>query len=283
MVRGERLIGVLEVLNKNNRAKFTQEDLQLLEFFADQAAIAIENALLIREKVEAERLAAFGVAIAGISHYIKNVLAGIMGSSSLIDMGFEAENYQLIKDAWPVMKRSNNKISDLVQDMLNYSKRREPEWQDGNLNSVLHDVYENQVERSKEKQVELILDMQDDIPDSQFDPRALCDSVLNLCGNAIEACADLQDVKVTLKSEYDADKDQFHIAVIDNGPGIPEAIQAKIFDAFFSTKGSKGTGLGLAVTRKVIEEHNGQLILESEEKVGTTFHLYIPRRKPSYE
>ena len=87
MVRGERLIGVLEVLNKNNNGDFAAGDVKLLEFFAGEAAIAIENALLIKEKVEAERLAAIGVAVAGISHYAKNILAGIIGSAKLVDMG----------------------------------------------------------------------------------------------------------------------------------------------------------------------------------------------------
>ncbi|MBN1516570.1 GAF domain-containing sensor histidine kinase [Candidatus Sumerlaeota bacterium] len=282
MVRGERLIGVLEVLNKHDDADFTPEDVKIIEFFADQAAIAIENALLIREKVEAERLAAFGVAIASISHYIKNILAGIMGSSSLIDIGIEQSDQHLIEEAWSVLKRSNRKISDLVHDMLSYSKHREPEWKYGSLNKICRDAYENQQARAEELGVALECGLQEDLPDTEYDPKMMLDAVLNLVGNAVEACEGIPGARVRLSSEHLADTDNFRLIVADNGPGIPEEIQRRVFDAFFTTKSSRGTGLGLAVTKKSVEEHGGQLLLDSKPGKGAVFRILLPRRDPSF-
>lgn len=86
------------------------------------------------------------------------------------------------------------------------------------------------------------------------------------------------DRRVWLRARAEG-ANHFAIEVEDNGPGIPEEIRARIFDVFFSTKGSKGTGLGLAVTKKVVEEHGGRLELESDESVGTRFTMTLPRRR----
>ena len=102
------------------------------------------------------------------------------------------------------------------------------------------------------------------------------DTVLNLVGNAIEACADTTAATVLLKTEYLEEKGQIVLSIIDNGPGIPRDIRESIFDAFFSTKGSKGTGLGLAIAREIVEEHGGKLELISEIGEGTTFRVILP-------
>ena len=281
MVRGPRLIGVLEVLNKQNDEPFTDDDIHLLEIFAGEAAAVVENAMLLRDKMEAERLAAIGVAVAGISHYIKNILAGLWGSSRLIETGLDRDNFGLVKEAWPILQRANKKISNLVQDMLSYSKEREPNWQEGNINSLLGDIHQTQRERANELGVILLLKPDQALGDTQFDPDAIHDALLNLAGNAIEACADVKDARVTIQSELLADQKLIYVTIADNGPGIPEDIQEKIFRPFFSTKGSKGTGLGLAVTQKAIKEHGGQLVLESEAGKGATFRVQLPLGPPA--
>ncbi|MBI3735729.1 GAF domain-containing protein, partial [Candidatus Sumerlaeota bacterium] len=127
MLRNERLIGVLEVLNKQNGAAFDEMDAKVMEILSEQAAMQIENARLIRDKLKAERLAALGTTAAGLAHYIKNVLSQWKGSASLIDIGLANNNSELIGEAWPILKRANDKISKLVQDMLTISREREPE------------------------------------------------------------------------------------------------------------------------------------------------------------
>lgn len=127
MIRDGKLIGVLEVLNKNDSKPFDEMDAKVLEIMAEHAAAAIVKAKLIQQNIQAQRLAAMGTATASLAHYIKNILTQLKGSASLIDMGLQAENLDLLSQSWPIMRRSTDKIGKLVQDMLAISREREPE------------------------------------------------------------------------------------------------------------------------------------------------------------
>ncbi len=279
LVRKEKVLGVIYLDAQSRHITYKKEDLALLNIIAAEAAISIENAILVKEKVKAERLAAIGVAIAGISHYVKNIIAGIVGSEALIDEGLKTDNYDMIREIWPIQKRSTKRISTLVQEMLSYSKEREPDWEPGDINSLVREVYEDQLPRAQKADVALILELDEEIPTSEFDHKAVHDTILNIVGNAIEACSEHGSSRVTLRT-FQPDNDTIAIEIMDNGPGIPKEIQSKIFEPFFSTKGSKGTGLGLAVARKSILEHGGRLDLESSAGEGTTFTIRLPRKTP---
>lgn len=270
---------MLYIDTQSHRLTYSREDLALLNLIAANAAIAIENALLVQQRVESERLAAIGFALAGISHCAKNILSGIMGASALIEMGLASGDYGVVKEAWPILQRSNQKITGLVRDMLSYSKDREPNWTDGNLNDVLRDIWEHQRPRAEEMRVRLGLELDPQLPDSQFDPQGIHDTLLNIVGNAIEACDGLGGATVTLRSES-LGPQGVRVSITDTGPGIPDDVAKRIFDPFFSTKGSKGTGLGLAVARKTVQEHRGDLRLETAPGRGTTFTITLPLRAP---
>lgn len=280
MTRGDRLIGVLEVLNKNGDERFNDDDQQILEFFAGQAAIAIENALLLQAKVRGERLAAVGQAVAGISHYVKNILAGLKGATSLIDHALKTDNPDMIAEVWPLVNRNTDKISTLVQDMLTYSKEREPELSPSNLNVIVTETVDLCLESAENAEVTLVLEPDESLPDTALDVSRIGDTVLNLVGNAIDALREHEDATVTVRSAYDKKNALLRAIVADNGPGIPEEVQKSIFEPFFSTKGSKGTGLGLAVARKSVEEHGGAIELVSAPDEGATFTIILPAIDP---
>jgi signal transduction histidine kinase len=275
-VSREHVLGVLYIDTQSQQMAYRREDLALLNIIAANAAITIENAMLVREKVEAERLAAMGVAIAGISHYAKNILTGITGASGLIQQAFSTDDLEMAKEVWPILQRSNVKIAALVRDMLTYSKPREPNWQSGNLNDVLREIHEGQSARALEMNVDLALNLDEMVSESTFDPQSMMDALLNIVGNAVEACEGVEQARVEVRSEHLTESGQIRISIVDNGPGIPPDLAKKIFDPFFSTKGSKGTGLGLAVTRKTVEEHHGKLVLESAPGGGTIFRVTLP-------
>ncbi len=270
----DRIMGLIYIDSQLHKMNYTKDDLALLNIIAANAAVAIENAQLLHEKVRAERLAAFGVAVAGISHFAKNVIAGIQGSSEIMDKALEREEMELVKKAWPILKRSNDKIRTLVQDMLSYAKPRQPDWEKGNIAQLLKEIYQSQKDRADSLCVKLQLAASKDFPDSQFDKRMLLDALLNLTTNAIEACEGITDVSVTLKAALV--DNVVRIDITDTGPGIPPEVVPRLFEPFFSTKGSRGTGLGLAVTQKAIQEHNGKLQLKTEVGKGTTFHITLP-------
>jgi signal transduction histidine kinase len=278
LIRGDKLIGVLEALNKRNGQAFSADDLKILRFMGDQAAIAIENALLVEANVQNARLAAMGQAVLSISHYIKNILTGMKGSVSLIEMGVKGSNMEMLNSALPIMKRSQAKITSLVQDMLTYSKERQPEYAETNVREMLEEIAQQQAEAARTAGCMLDVEIADDVPGKVLiDQTKIHDGVLNLAVNAVDAVRDSGGGRVTLAARlWSEDPSFFEIVVEDTGTGIPEHIQRKIFDAFFSTKGSKGTGLGLAVTKKVVEEHGGKLELHSTPGEGTTFIVRLP-------
>lgn len=278
IARGEKLVGVLEVLNTLDRETFSEEDAKILEIFADQAALAIDNSRLIAQNVKNERLAAIGVAVAGISHYIKNILAGMDGSKSLIQMGLSRADVELVKECWPIFERSQEKISGLVKDMLTFSKERVPDFQPGDLNSLGTEVVYECAALAADKKVALEMEPNPALSPTLFDPVQLHDCLLNLVNNAIDASAKVEGARIVVRTRVADEGKSLAIAVEDNGCGIPADDIPRLFEPFFSTKGSKGTGLGLAVVRKVMKEHGGEVHVDSTAGKGTTFELRLPAR-----
>ncbi|MCP4153127.1 MAG: GAF domain-containing protein [bacterium] len=277
LTRGDKLIGVIEVLNKCGGDSFSDEDIKIMEILAEYSAIAIENAQLVQENIKSAKLAAIGQAVAGTAHYIKNILAGIKGGMSLVEMGLKGKNWELLDKSWPICKRSNMKINKLVNDMLTYSKDREPIKEHLEVSDIIGDVCDIVNEKAKQKQVFIKKEHQHDQLLINVEQSAIGDAILNLVSNSIDAI-DKKEGTIHLKTKKDTlfDKDMVVITITDNGSGIPADVIEKIFDPFFSTKGSKGTGIGLAVTKKVIDEHEGCLEVESVPGEGTTFSIYLP-------
>ena len=278
MIRNDRLIGVLEVLNHRGDYDFDEMDSTVLEIMAEHAAAAIENARLIQANMQAERLAALGTATASLAHYIKNILTPLKGSSTLIDLGLKTNNSEIIEQTWPIMKRATTKISKLVQDMLTVSREREPEREAVDLGEMIEEIVKDSQERAASSGIELPLELDPDLPLASLDPSRLHDSILNLVGNAIEALQEsgMQEGWVRVRTSFDKEKNVIVVEVEDNGPGMPPHVCKRIFEPFYSTKGSRGTGLGLAVVEKTIEEHGGKLTLESEVGKGTKFTIELP-------
>ena len=126
MVDHEELIGVLEVINKVGDGGFTLLDVRVMEMFSTLAATSISNARLVKDKISTERLAAIGQAVTGLSHYTKNIVSGMSSSAELIEAGLRQGNLELLAKTWPVFRRSTQRISHCVQDMLSFSSRASP-------------------------------------------------------------------------------------------------------------------------------------------------------------
>jgi len=158
--------------------------------------------------------------------------------------------------------------------MLAYSKERKPDTQPCPLNDVCKEAAELCHDRIKTKHGKLHLDLDPKLPKIQADPQGIHRCLLNLLTNAIDALdEDGGEVKISTQSQGE---NEVLITVEDNGAGIPEKIRQRIFDVFFSTKGSQGTGLGLAVTKKIIEEHGGAIEAESTPGQGSKLTIKLP-------
>jgi signal transduction histidine kinase len=247
----------------------------MVAFFQDLREIK----RLEKELVNAERLAAVGQTVAGMAHCVKNILHGLKGGSYMINIGLAKDNTEKLQTGWKMVQRNIGRTSDLVQDLLSYSKEREPQLEPCRPNEIAEEVIELMQEVAAEERVALALDLSDRIDEVILDQRSLHRSLLNLVSNAIDACRDDPTAgkshKVTLTTALDPDN-MIRFDVRDNGSGMSDEVKSKLFSSFFSTKGPQGTGLGLLVTAKLIEEHNGTISVDSQLDVGTAFSIRLP-------
>ncbi len=228
-------------------------------------------------KLLQNQLAALGETIAGMSHAVKNILSGLEGGVYMVDSGLKLGKDDRIRYGWDMVKRNVGKVSDLVKNILYASKEREPEYESCDPGGVLMEVYNLYEEKARSCGIELIKDFDLNMGACLLDSKGIYSAISNLVANAIEACRAAPEIKryqITLSGRIE--NSMILIRVIDNGPGISDEIRHSLFKKFFSTKGSKGTGLGLVVTRKVIEEHKGTISVDSEPGKGATFSIIIP-------
>jgi signal transduction histidine kinase len=260
--------------------RFTEEHLKLMVAIGHQAALAVEDTSYYSALVQAERLAAIGQTIATLSHHIKNILQGIRGGSYLIEEGLKSAEFEVVSKGWAIVDKNQEKISNLVMDMLSFSKEREPEMVPADINQVVSDVVELMESRAADAGVTLQWRPDPLLPLLTFDPDALHRAVLNVVTNAIDACESVEQGCVTVRTELAAAQQQLRIYVEDNGVGIEPADLAKIFSVFESRKGSRGTGLGLPVSQKIMREHEGDITVESQAQHGSRFCLSMPAIPP---
>jgi len=176
------------LVQQQDGSKFTEEHLKLMIAIAHQAALAVEDTRYYSAMVQAERLAAVGQTIATLSHHIKNILQGIRGGSFLIEEGLAKHDEQMVRKGWEFVEKKQELISGLVQDMLTFSKEREPQLVASDMNEVVSDVIELMAVRAGEKQVELRFSRAAELPLLDFDPDGMHHAVLNVVTNAIDAC-----------------------------------------------------------------------------------------------
>jgi signal transduction histidine kinase len=258
--------------------KFTSDHLALAAAIAHQAALAVEETRYQQALVQAERLAAVGQTIAALSHHIKNILQGLQIGGQVLKAGIEDGDQKAQRKGWAVVEKNQGKIYDLVMDMLSYSKDREPALEETDLNAVVRDVVELLGPRAKELSVALTAAPDPALPACPADPEGIHRALLNVVGNALDAVEGMAAARVAVATLREPDGKWVRVEVTDNGPGVPADKREDIFRPFVSTKGSRGTGLGLAVSRKILREHGGDIVLRSQPGRGSTFALRLPLR-----
>ncbi|MFW5864009.1 MAG: ATP-binding protein [bacterium] len=272
----ESVIGVMTA-RKYGGKTFSAEDCTLFETISKQVAIVIEKSKMYYDKLEADRLAAISISLSEVAHYIKNLLQGMKGGSYFVDMGLKKEDLDMSRKGWQVLSNGIKKITSLVENMLNYSREMPLNLEAHNINAIIFEILHQIDDTAVERGVALLPETQRSIPNIPLDYDRMYDALLNLISNAIDAIPlDKKDGLVLIKTRLSDDQRYIFVDIIDNGMGIDHETQGKIFNLFFSTKGGKGTGIGLSVTRKVIEKHGGRIDVESEEGKGTTFTLRMP-------
>jgi predicted Zn finger-like uncharacterized protein len=223
--------------------------------------------------VQSEKMAAFGQLGAGIAHEIKNPLAGILGLAQLSMRKVDKDD-SLHKNM-TIIEKETNRCTNIIQNLLKFARQEKVDYQSVDLNVVADDamaIVEHQLEMNK---VKLSKDLQRTLPKISGNANQIQQVLINLMINAQQAMEGRPgEVAVTTTADQNG---HVEVHVSDDGPGIPEDIQAKIFEPFFTTKAvGKGTGLGLSVSYGIIKEHKGDITVESSPETGTTFVLQFP-------
>ena len=242
---------------------------------------------MVKEKtkqlVEAERLAAVGQTVAGLSHAIKNITGGLKGGAFVLEKGIELSDQKYLMQGWEMIKGNVDKITNLSLDLLNYAKDSDLNIQDGDPNQPAREVFDLMRQRAQEFGIKLDKDFSERLDTCQFDADLIYRCLLNLVTNAFDACvsdaAGKEKKKVVIRTRPKRGGGMEY-RVQDNGCGMNAEVKKNIFQQFFSTKGSEGTGIGLMITKKIVDEHHGEITVESQEGAGSTFIIRIPGRQP---
>jgi len=186
----------------------------------------------------------------------------------------------MIRKGWGIVDKNQDKISTLVLDMLTFSKERDPDPAPTNMNEIVGDIMELMQQRAKDLDVQLAWHPDPNMPVLMFDPDGLHRAVLNIITNAIDACDLAENALVEVSTQYLPEEKLLRVIVKDNGSGISPDDLEQIFGLFVSKKGGRGTGLGLPVSQKIVKEHGGQIVVESETGKGSRFTIELPTISP---
>src|SRR3954470_17843143 len=297
----ERTFGAIYIDSSIATYTFTPEQLALMNAIGQHTGLALATADLYQQKLQSERLAAIGETVATLSHAIKNILQGLRGGADVVEMGLKKDDLKIAKGGWVIQKRNLDRIISLTMNMLAFSRQRAVEIELTRIAPIIDECAQVLEGQCATRQVALIVDVDPEMPPVPLDAPLMHQAILNLLTNAVDA-VEVGTGAVTVKAVYrpgtsataavaklqgkvpDLDKRpepkhvhaEVEILVIDNGPGIPPAKQPWVFEPFNTTKGTRGTGLGLAVAKRIVEDHGGRISIESVEGRGATFKILLP-------
>lgn len=284
-----KIIGVVNV-SRDSGKKFNQSDLNKMTILAGQAALAIENARLFEENLQTIRLATIGKVVSAISHEIKNILTGIKGGIWLFSETVKQRGDTVLESQCELMRRNINRLSLLTLDMLDFCKKREPLLNECDLNAICQEAVDTIKLAKQQKKYEVQIEIDKELHNVWLDEERMLRCLINLIDNAVDALPEEGGkVKITSKMveyasgklfmgyRFSGAKRLIVLEISDTGQGISKYDLPFIFEPFYSTKQTRGTGLGLSVSKKIVEEHKGKIFCESEVGKGTTFRLVIPQ------
>ena len=250
---------------------------------AHQAALAVEDTRYYSAMVQAERLAAVGQTIATLSHHIKNILQGIRGGSYLIKRGSPQHDETWWERAGRSSRRTRTRSPPWSWICSPSARSASRSCAAANLNTVVRDVRGTDANPCRrEEGVELCYQLAEEMPELVFDPEGIHRAVLNILTNAIDAVAEMEPPgRVSLTTRLLREQNVAQVEIRETGPGIAADQMDKLFSPFVSTKKSRGTGLGLPVSQKILTEHGGKISIESLPGQGACFTLELPAVSPA--
>jgi signal transduction histidine kinase len=255
---------------------FTEKEVETGFDLASEFSGALKNILLFEENLKMERLAAVGQAMGMVIHEIKNIMQLARFSDELVRMGVKEKNDEFLNTGFDMATKTLKELDGFIWEMLSLTKDYQLEPEDVNVPALLAELKGDLKQKADGYKIALDFQAEKDFPVVQGDGRSIYRALLNLIKNAFEAFGEKPDACIKVCARV-LDKEKYEVTVEDNASGMTEEVRARLFEAFFSTKGKRGTGLGLMVVARTAKMHQGTVRVESKLGVGTKFILTLPR------
>jgi signal transduction histidine kinase len=296
----DRIVGTLNVSETSRPSQFSEEDMRALTLFADQAALALEKAQLYRDSqrqlekllsvldelsrtqaqlIHSEKLASLGVLAGGVAHEINNPLLVILGRTELMLMDQDVPEDK--KSNLQTICTETERIARIVENLLAFSRRsRQEKIEKVDVNEAIERTLMLSEHQLTVGNVKVHKELDPNLPQIDANAGQLQQVFMNLIINAGHAMPEGGELTVRTGT---IPEERIFVEITDTGCGIPPEYINRIFDPFFTTKEeSKGTGLGLAVSRNIVENHGGDIGVRSAVGLGTTFRVILPQTAPAH-
>ena len=288
IISKDKLIGILNLGHKDDKTIYSNEDLELLSTLANQAAIAIENARLYENLKQsqdtlrrADRLSSLGLLTAGLAHEIRNPLVAIRTFTQLLPERYDDAEFR--EGFQGLALKEVDRICGLINDLLSFARPSKPNVALENVNDVVDNIVRILETQAKEKSTAISREFNDSLPKVWIDREQMKQVFMNLILNAIQAMKEGGSISIATRAisriGTEPSGEFVQVEVRDTGIGIPEENLQHIFDPFFTSK-DEGSGLGLAVSHQIVQEHGGFVTVESTLGKGTSFFVHVPVGKP---
>ncbi len=298
LITRSRVIGIIatDAMDGDGIPKETRET---LEIFAPQIAIAIENAKLynkLREQMEdlkrsqallsrAEKLSFLGNMAARLAHEIKNPMTAIGTFIQMLPQKYDDEEFRT--EFYEIAMEETARVNNLIAELLDLAKTRESQFELSDVNELIDKMILLTSPQSHSKHIDIVRNYDPDIGQVWMDPEKIKQVILNLLSNAIDFTPDKGKIELTTKKIMEHKKGEaIQIEIKDNGPGIPQDVIDKIFDPYFTTRHKSsmhnGTGLGLFIAHKNMQDHGGIIEVKSKVNEGTIFTLSFPKASAGF-
>jgi signal transduction histidine kinase len=228
-----------------------------------------------------DRLSSLGLMVSSISHGIKGILTGLDGGLYLLNSGLSTNEPKKTEEGLEVVRQMVDRIRDMVLNILYYAKERALNWKRIDVSQFAEDLVALVQSRFQNQPIEFEQIIGTSLGDFEVDADVAATALTNIIENAIEACIeDPSGRSHRIIFGVDQDKENIIFDIRDNGIGMDDEIRDNIFNLFFSSKGRKGTGLGLFITRNIIQQHGGAIEVDSTHGQGTHFRVIMPKILP---
>ena len=243
-----------------------------------------------RKLLEAERMAAMGETVSGLAHAIKNIAGSLKGGVFVLDKGLELDNKEYLREGWRMVKGNVAKIRNLSMDLLNYGKSAEIHLQKSDPNQPLREIKKLLTPQAEEHGIVMDIKLDENLDHFLFDPEGIYRCLLTIVSNALDS---FNSVFLMTENGDPIDREKKEKSVIiesrkvdgwgveyrisDTGAGMTQRVRDKIFQRFFSTKGTDGTGIGLMMVQKIIKQHHGTIEVKSQLGKGSAFTIRLPK------